>query len=244
MDQPLISLCHSTARLPIGWIAAVRDWFDKCDNPENVEHILVTDDPHFRPDSSMLPFKRFTLGLNRKRRCAVDGWNESARLSTGKFLISLSDDLFPPQGWDTQLLIMVPDLERQYVVNVNTGGDHSILTFSMLTRPYFDRLTRDYGYQGGLFYPEYRGMRADNEFTDLAIRDGVVVNARHLYFEHRHPHYGKADMDDTYRHQHADEAYSVGDRVYRRRRRELGLLNDIEKRSNSQFWPLVDDLIG
>jgi len=224
---PTFSLCQSTARLPDGWRKAAQTWLDSCDNPGDVEHIIATDEPldveHFTEI-----FPNTVLTLNRGRRCAVDGWNASARVARGKFLITVADDWYPCPHWDSEILKALPskdgitDLDGEWVLDVNTGGNDNLLTFSMLTRAYFDRLTRDYDYQGGFFYREYLGMFADNEFTDLARRDKVIINARNLYFEHVHPLYGKGEMDEVHQWQHRPEAFEVGGRVYQRRRIELG----------------------
>ena len=227
---PVFSLCHTTARLPDGWRKSAQAWFDHCDHPEDVEYILAWDARHGM-DAVRSPniFPNSIRVMNYGRECAVDGWNASVKPATGKFLISLSDDLFPCPHWDTELLKVIPDIEGEYVVEVSTGGDVGVLTFSMLTRAYFDRLTRDYGYDGGLFYSGsadgkdgYLGMYGDNDFTDLARRDGVVIDAMRLEFRHVHPVYNTAQWDDTYRHQQRPEAYAHGQKVYERRRLELG----------------------
>lgn len=220
--RPLISLCHTTARLPEGWRASAQAWLDNCDHPENVEHVLVWDAKHgIEAVSSSNVFPNTTRLLNIGRECAVDGWNTSARAARGDFLISLSDDIFPCPHWDTELLKAIPDINGEYVLEVSTGGDPGVLTFSMLTRKYFERLTRCYGYDGGFFYGEYLGMHGDTEFTKLARRDSVVIDARHLVFNHVHPAYNTAPWDETYRHQQRPEAYAHGHAVYERRLREL-----------------------
>lgn len=212
--QPTISLCHTTARLPDGWRKAAQAWFDNCDHPENVEHIIATDEP-FSPGA--LPFADTKLVLNKGRHSAVDGWNTSAQHSTGKFLITVADDWFPCPHWDTELLKRIPDLDGEHVLEVNTGGDEGILTFSLLTRKYYDR----YGY---LFNPRFVGMYADLWFTDVARRDRVVIDCRDLYFEHVHPCYGKGEMDDTHKWQHRPEAFQIGEQVYK----ELRYLNGFD----------------
>jgi hypothetical protein len=209
---PTISLCQTTARLPDGWRAAAQAWHDAADNPGDIEHVIVTDDPAFKAEPI---FANTKIGLNRGRKCAVDGWNKSAELSTGRFLITLADDWFPCPHWDTEFLKLIPDLDGEYVLEVDTGGNPGLLTFSLLTRKYYER----YGY---LFWPQYLGMYADNEFTIVARRDGVVIDAKHLFCEHRHPLYGFGEMDETHKHQHRREAFEVGEEVYRRRLLHLG----------------------
>lgn len=236
--KPLFSLCHTTARLPDGYQNAARVWFERCDYPENVEYILSVDAGPWRstkPDTLSLPaFATHMIVINHGRKCAVDGWNATARAANGSILITVADDWTPCEHWDTEILRVLDSLpgahEGQWVLNVDTGGDAEILTFSILTRAYFDRLTKEFGYNGGFFYDgtsdgkeAYTGMYADNEFTDLANRDGVIVDARHLKFPHDHPLYTGQEMDDVHKWQHRQEAFEIGERVYDRRRKELGL---------------------
>lgn len=220
---PTFSLCHTTARLPDGWKASAQAWFDAADHPELIEHILCWDAGETAVDLSALsPFPNAKGVINSERKCAVDGWNAAARASSGKSIISLSDDLFPCPHWDTEILNCIPSLDGEHVLEVSTGGDEDVLTFSMLTRAYLERLTRDYGYEGGLFYKEYLGMYGDTDFTRCARRDGVVIDATHLKFNHKHPVYGTAQWDDTYRHQQRPEAYAHGREVYDRRAEQYG----------------------
>lgn len=219
--MPVFSLCHSTARVPSGWLPAAQKWFARCDRPESVEYVLVHD-AGTEVVGDNPGFGSFAVRVNHKRRTAVDGWNCSAEKSTGQFLITVADDWFPCPHWDTELLKVIPDLAGQYVVEVSTGGDNGLLTFSLLTRPYYER----YGY---LFWHEYTGMLADNEFTDVAREDGVVIDARELFFQHRHPQYGTAPDDPVYRWQHRPEAFEVGLSVYARRRAERRRVRGIDQ---------------
>lgn len=223
--KPLFSLCHTTARLPNGWEKAAQAWFHGADDPSQVEHILVTDSQfQDKPRPSGDPmFKNSRMYVNTKRRCAVDGWNLAAQKATGQILITLSDDWFPSKGWDTELLkrteAAMDHGPHQFVIRVSTGGNHDILTFSILSRAYYER----YGY---IFHPEFLGMRADDWFTDQVRMDNVkVIDATDLFFEHKHPLYGTAPQDEVYEHQHRKEAFELGDQVYRKLRSDRGLHN-------------------
>lgn len=68
-----------------------------------------------------------------------------------------------------------------------------------------------------LFSPEYFGVFSDNEFTVRAYDDGVVVQAQHIVFQHRHPVFGGAKMDATYARQNAPERYAEGLAIFNRR---------------------------
>lgn len=207
--RPLISLCHATARLPEGWRAAALDWFAKADDQRNIEHVIVTDE--WVSIDPVFPITR--TGINQKDRCAVNAWNRAAELSSGHLLITLSDDWFPPEHWDTKLLSALPDLNGEYVLMVdNQDNAGTLLAFSLLTRKYYER----YGY---IFYPEYYGMMADREFSDVAFRDKVVVDARHLKFVHLNPENGTVEWDPTYRWQRREEVLKFGQDLYERRKK-------------------------
>jgi hypothetical protein len=203
---PLFSLCHPTLRFPEGWRKACQEWFDLADNPEDCEYILCTEQT-VELQRSSVPWKHFKKVSNHGRNTAVSAWNTSAEVSIGKFIITVADDFSPCPHWDTELLKVIPNLDEQWVVEVATGGDDSILTHQMLTRAYYQRY-------GRLFYPEYWGMFADNDFTDVARRDGVVINARQLMFQHHHPLYGTGQWDKTYNWQNRTASYEHGRQIY------------------------------
>ena len=146
-------------------------------------------------------------------------WNAAVKEATGAFLICVADDLTPPPHWDSEIMTRV-DFSKEAALKVDLSGDHELMTFPFITRPYLERLAREHGYQGGIWYPEYFGMRADDDFTACAQMDGVIVDATDLKFTHLHPTYGTAEWDDTYRWQHRQEAFQLGDSVLERRRRE------------------------
>lgn len=234
--QVTFSLCHTTARLPNGWRKAFDVWLERCDDPSQVEYVLTVDKARMKELPVLtwreyLAWRSLTIAPNYARRCAVDGWNTAGRASSGKVLITVSDDWFPPEHWDTLMLKYIPDLDGDYVLDVDNSDNSSpLLPFSILTRKYYERL-------GYFFYPEFIGMMADNDFTDVARGDGVVVNARKMVFEHLHPEHGTAPMDDTYAWQHRPEAWDVGNSVYNRRVRERKMQAVLEQSAqhNSRF---------
>lgn len=215
--MPTFSLIHTTARVPDGWKAAASSWFKNCDNPQDVEYILCVDAPCSYPEmaTQLPPFGKVDFILNNGRPCPVDGWNAAAAASTGKFIITVADDWYPCDHWDTQLQLVIPDMDEEYVLDLNTTQfrKDDLLTFSCLTRKYYER----YGY---VFYPEYLGLYADDEFTSQAHRDGVVIKARQLYFEHKHFAYNTAQYDEVYKLQNDSDRGRIGKEIYERRVRE------------------------
>jgi len=222
---PLFSLCHATARLPFGWTAAYETWTRRAARPEQIEYVLAVDRadfqsgladyvPHAKHPVIFTP--RLRLVVNEGRRCAVDGWNAAAAASTGRFLISVADDLFPPWDWDAAISDLIPDFDGEYVLDVDYGekAQRHFLYHSFLTRAYYERIGSRF------FWPEYDGMRADDEFTAIAFRDGVVINATRLVFPHLHPSYALRP-DDALDHRHQrPEAFELGDKIFARRKAE------------------------
>lgn len=118
------------------------------------------------------------------------GWNVAAAATTGKVIIAVADDFVPPINWDGLLLALEPKgwEDGEYVVHINDGYVKTLCTLPILTRTRYDR----FGY---LYYPKYRSMFNDTEFTEVSYRDGVIIAADHLLFEHMHPDCGKRPRD-------------------------------------------------
>ncbi len=217
---PEFSILHATIRLPDGWRAAYQAWKDACDHWSRVEYILAID-AEYADNLLMAPEipDDVKLVVNYGRHCSVDAFNAAAEASTGDFLIQSADDWFPCPHWDTEIRKLVPDMSKEAVIDVDNGHfTGHIIICPMLTRAYYERPGR--GACGGkLFYPEYMSMGADDDFTLVAKRDGVVITAYHLFFDHQHPWRGNVDHDThgAYAHNQSHAAWHVKDTVLPRR---------------------------
>ena len=228
------SILHPTIRLSDGWRKAEQAWFDRCDHPEKVEYILIID----ANDDELTPsmFTRHAISNRRNpagnrwgslhvvtnylRHCYVDAQNVGARWSYGDLLITSADDWFPCDHWDTRLHEALPDFSREAVIDVDSQSfTGQIIIYPMMTRAYYERPGRG-GCKGELFYPEYLSMGSDDDLTEYAKRDGVVVNATNLVFEHEHPWRGNAEHDThgAYAHVQSMEAWEAKDRILSRRK--------------------------
>ncbi|MBI4485349.1 MAG: hypothetical protein HY655_05005 [Acidobacteria bacterium] len=206
----LISLLHSTARLPDGWRPAMEAFLGRAADPKNVEYILAVDEglDFSLPAEAVAGWARAVL-VQQGVTGPNSGYNAAAKVAGGDILMTIADDYFPPDGWDDEIRRAIPDLSEEVVLDVdNSDGSAWLLPFSILTRKYYDR----YGY---ILYPGYHGLCSDNEFTIQARRDGVVRPARHIVFEHRHPDRGLAPMDEIYARQKAH--YKEAQELFRRR---------------------------
>ena len=180
---------------------------------------------------------------NTGRKCLVDGANIAAANAFGKILIINSDDFFPVRHWDTKLLAAISQnfslagavdqdtLDRDFVVRTSPGAKYQawldewvkqgrgdlvgrLMTLQILSRARYQR----FGYA---LYPEFTSMMADTDFTDAAEHDGVVIEARHIEIEHRHPFVTPgASQDSVSKHENEMAAHELGARIFARRHAE------------------------
>lgn len=144
---------------------------------------------------------------------AVRGWNLAAAQSSGYAVIAVSDDFVPPFGWD-KLLFEIEEgnwVDREAAILVHDGYAGDICTLPIITRARYDAL-------GYLFYPGYESMYADTELTLHARQDGVLIDARAIRFEHRHPDCGKRKADVHDRVHGSPERYARGRKLFTFRR--------------------------
>lgn len=139
----------------------------------------------------------------------VKGWNLAAAKATGKVLVQLTDDFSPPYDWDQKLLELQPVdwIEGEHAVHVNDDYVRNLMTLAIITRKRYER----FGY---LFYPGYESLFCDTELTDVAYRDGVVIQALHLLFEHKHPDCYKRQRDHVDRKHASQERWNTGELLY------------------------------
>jgi hypothetical protein len=212
---PMFSICHTTAR-PDRWVESSNAWLLQAydHRVDALEYVLCTDDRWgtcFVPDD-------IVHVKNHLRQCSVDGWNIAAKASTGNVLILNADDFFPSEDWDLELRRVIDGhnpLKEDLVIHVSTGNprDKDLISLGILSRARYERL-------GYALHPSYESVYSDDEFTEHAYRDGCVIDARHLVFEHRHPGMGKAADDAVYQWQNRREAYESGKANLERRRKE------------------------
>jgi hypothetical protein len=154
------------------------------------------------------------------RSSFVDNVNCAAAASTGDVLVMATDDLEPPESWDALILRAIeahPELpqralrdgrqQTEAVVKCSNGDARSdardLILHPVMTRARYER-------QGWVFHPAYSGMYSDNELTIRARIDGVVIEAPHIVFMHRHPDLGTAATDQVYRWQNSREEFARG----------------------------------
>jgi hypothetical protein len=231
-----ISLLHATRGRPAQALAAREAFFRAANVPLGVEHIFAIDADD---DVSLRELAHFRHVVVKDPRGCVKAWNEAAAVSSGHVLVQLSDDWLPCYNWDdlvweamtaatSQRLNITPinEGERATIESAAVGSyplvlaihdghrTDALLCMAILTRARYEQQGRE------MFSAEYFGVFSDNEFTVRAYNDGVVVQAQHIVFEHRHPIFaGKPveQWDETHRRQNAPERYSEGLAIFQRR---------------------------
>lgn len=217
--RPTFSLAYTSVRHAMVK-PVICDWIIKAKKHRDIE-VVVCLEVYDRAtqslaneliNSGLLPEQvKFEI-LMEKGNC-VKGWNQAAQATTGKVIVAISDDFTPPTNWDELLLgAGYPGwINKPHVMHVEDGFVSHICTIPILTRS-------RYLSQGYLFYPEYESMFVDTEFTEVAYRDGVVIQAKHLLFEHHHYNIAKRDSDEHDIAHAGHSRWMLGEELFNRRK--------------------------
>jgi len=214
-----ISLLHATRGRAMQAIRCRSEWLRLADDPKRVEHIFAVDSD----DEEAEVFLRFPSIIMDNNGGPVAAWNTAAKSSTGQIMVQLSDDWKPFRGWDTAVVDSIGDTSKPAVLAISDGHrKDDLLCMAILTR-------ERYKAQGHLFHPEFFSMFSDNWFSRQAFADGVVMDARdRITFEHVHPAFGKAEMDDTYARSNAPFYYRSGEGIMRRLNDGIKVSTDVD----------------
>jgi hypothetical protein len=218
------SICHTSAR-PNEWRKVYTAWCDAAVNLSSVEYIVCMDARWGFTEAMARDHIKARQGnrvvWNTGRRCYVDGVNLAAAASTGDVLIVNADDQYPCDKWDERLdaQVQVAGMGigiHEFVIEVstNTPTEHerAILVLPILSRERYERF-------GWVFFPQYEGVYADNDFCAMARRDKCIIDARHLVFPHKHWMNGQREKDEQDHAQNRAEAYNEGKKLFAARRR-------------------------
>jgi predicted O-methyltransferase YrrM len=196
-----ISLIHATRGRCVKAAKERWKWLEKAKNPSAIEHIFGLD-----LDDEQAP----VLAIHRHVFCRgnggpVEAWNTAAAQSRGEVLVQMSDDWEPPLHWDQIILDAIGDTSKPAVLAISDGHrKDDLLCMAIMTRARYNQ-------QGFMFHPEFFSMYSDDWFSRCAFRDGVVIDARdRIVFEHIHPAFGKAELDETYARSNNSAHYARG----------------------------------
>jgi hypothetical protein len=155
--------------------------------PELLEHIFAHDaddevscaEPAIAAFEALPPLGHVT---------AVRNWNWAASQATGELLMVIADDLVPTRpGWDDEIRAVCGVLDPRSVPFAMKVCDSDSPREHLMRHPI---VSRRYYEMRGLWDPGYHGICVDNDFTFTAHAAGIVLDGRHVRFDHIHPSRG------------------------------------------------------
>ena len=151
------------------------------------------DDPTMNNDNMWSLFHRLNLqhdgiivpvcGASKGKIAAVNAdLDKVVRLNPDVILLA-SDDMIPVVGGYDDVIAAnmkkhFPDTDGVLWFNDGFSGGNRLITLSILGRKYFER----FGY---LYYPGYRSVFCDNEFTNVAVMLGKAVFIDQVIIQHQ-----------------------------------------------------------
>lgn len=206
-----IALIHATRGRPKQAMDARTQWLAAASDPLRIEHIFAVDVDDEETLKATANCRRVIVS---KPEGCVKAWNLAAVQSSAPVIIQMSDDFTAPQDWDKKILSHIPNTAHEYVVKVSDGiRRDDLMCMAIMTRARYLR----FGY---MFHPDYLSMYSDNEFTEVASRDGVIIDATDVVFTHRHPLANLAQWDKTYIDSNSDDRYKHGKALFDRRKQQ------------------------
>lgn len=206
---PRITIVHATKGRPqVAWQRRFQ-WLSLAQKPLEVEWLFMVDhdDPiDYTPHQAI--------------RCnpggIINAWNQGAKLAKSDIIVQMSDDWSPPRHWDASICSLIGSKTNDQVLAVSDGyRTDKLLCMAILNKKRLET-------QGGwLFHPDYQesdGLYSDNEFTERAYADGIVIEARDLKFVHENPIYTQKEADKQLVHHNKPEFYEKGKAIYEKRK--------------------------
>jgi hypothetical protein len=210
-----ISVAHPTCR-PDEALRVREMWLERAVRPDTIEYVFGIEPGVAAAGQHEILRTPHAVSqpVPDGHSSAVANYNAAAMACTGPIVIAAQDDIYPPHAWDEQIWrALGPHTARPAALWVHDGhrGDRDQLMVIMcITRQYLRQ-------QGYLLCPEYDGYWSDTEFSWRAVRDGIVIDGRHIKFFHNHPAFTGAPSDEHYMRQQNPEANARGKAIFLRR---------------------------
>jgi hypothetical protein len=200
-----ISVAHATRR-PAKALEIRQLWLAAAAHPEAVEWIFGIDEDDAEA-CRLLANEPHTV--SPAGGGGVRAFNAASAQTTGEIIISGCDDVYPIPRWDEVIVERFAKASNGVApfppLVLLTGDGHRtdrLATHIFITRAWYDRF-------GFMFPPKFRTVGPDVWLTERAARDGCLVNALDLNFEHRHPFYHKVETDSVYEFQNNPANYEL-----------------------------------
>ncbi len=130
-------------------------------------------------------------------------------------------DLVFHGGWDSGALAIARRTGR-LVIGTNDLGNPLVMrgqtsTHTLFHRSYIEQWGGTCDGSGLIFSQAYDHQWTDSEFIETAKRRNKFAFAKNSHVEHMHPHWGKAEEDDTYKKAHRATTRDMALFVHRRK---------------------------
>lgn len=201
----MISIVHPSRGRPEQSFNTLQRWVWKA-GIKDLEIIISLDSddvtlPHYQ---SLYRGYNLLIGPNT---CSVQAINAAARLTNGDIIVVVSDDQDPTAQWALRIM-RYTEGRKDWVMKTFDGLQPKIITQPIMDRVYYQR-------DGYVYYPGYKHLFADREFTDVAtIRQRVIT--KNIRLPHRHHSILKKKPDECY--QRSGATYEEGKRLYQSRK--------------------------
>jgi len=206
---PRITMVHATRGRPqVAWQRRFQ-WLSLAEKPLEVEWLFMVD----HDDST-------DYTPHQAIRCnpggIINAWNQGAKLANSDIIVQMSDDWAPPRHWDASICSLIGSKTTDQVLAVSDGyRSDNLLCMAILNKKRLET-------QGGwLFHPDYQesdGLYSDNEFTERAYADQVVIEAKDLKFTHENPIHTGKEADQQLVHHNQPKFYEKGKAIYEKRK--------------------------
>jgi hypothetical protein len=192
-----------------------KNWMAKSTGLVPIEHILSIDIDELQANEYRQLFKdSLIVQDNPSDGYVVGATNVAAKHAKGDILIYLSDDFDCPTQWD---VLIVNRLKGKVMagleVNDSYQTNRNLLTIPIITRDLYDKW-------GFFWHPEFKSMFCDNFMYEQIKREGVLVDAMDLVFEHKHYSRGLMAKDQT--NTRSEAQYNNGRLIFNKLSKQLG----------------------
>jgi len=216
-----ITLIHPSRNRPEMAHANYLNWIAKSEahNSGNskiiIEHILSLDLDEPRYDDYVRLFgAHHIVRENTSDGYVVGATNAAAQYATGNILIYLSDDFDCPQHWDRLIVERLKGLKMAGLeVSDAYQTNRNLLTIPIITRDLYDKW-------GFFWHPDFKSMFCDNFMFEQIKREGIIVEAMDLVFEHKHHSRGLMVKDET--NSRSEAEYNNGRLIFNKLSKQLG----------------------
>lgn len=185
-----ISIIHPSRGRPKQALETAKKWLNKADRVFEYLMAIDLDDYHSYTTPEMYSYADKLFCRPYQSKTAIEAINQATEESTGDIMIIISDDIDCHEHWDTLILEAIGD-KTDFCAKVFDGHQDWLITLPIMDRTYYNR----FGY---VYNCIYKHIYADLEMTCVAwLLDRYIKIP--LTFEHKHPRYTGAEMDETYK---------------------------------------------